>query len=125
MPTSTTTMPSSGVAVNDSVRTRRYVSSRDRTTGIQSHVMRRSPALTVVAFALLISTMLGADRTSGQSLAFRVVVVEGEHAVNVIQQKTATAPIVEVRDKNDQPVAGVNVTFAIRGGRAAFSGART
>jgi hypothetical protein len=49
----------------------------------------------------------------------RIVVIAGEDAVNVIQQKTAVAPIVEVRDRNDQPVAGVLVRFAVRGGRGA------
>lgn len=47
-----------------------------------------------------------------------IVVVEGEDAVNVIQQRTAVAPIVEVRDQNDQPVAGATVTFALKGGNA-------
>ncbi len=49
--------------------------------------------------------------------------IEGEAAVNIIQQKTAVAPLVEVRDRNDQPVAGAVVTFAIQGGRSAgFAG---
>src|SRR5690348_6692230 len=56
--------------------------------------------------------------------ALRIVVIEGEDAVNVVQQKTAVAPVVEVRDRNDQPVAGVVVQFAIRSGRATFNGAR-
>src|SRR6185503_18264073 len=51
--------------------------------------------------------------------------LQGEDAVNVIQQRTATTPIVEVRDRNDQPVAGAVVRFAVRSGRASFSGART
>ena len=50
---------------------------------------------------------------------------EGEDAVNVIQRKTAVAPVVEVRDRNDQPVAGAIVNFTIRAGRATFGGART
>jgi hypothetical protein len=57
--------------------------------------------------------------------ALRIVVLEGEGAVNIIQQKTAVAPIVEVRDRNDQPVAGAVVQFAVRNGRATFNGART
>lgn len=51
--------------------------------------------------------------------------IEGEDAVNVLQQRTAVSPIVEVRDRNDQPVAGAIVSFTIRGGRATFGGART
>jgi hypothetical protein len=62
---------------------------------------------------------------AAQNAALRIVVIAGEDAVNIIQQKTAVAPIVEVRDRNDQPVAGAVVNFAIRGGRATFGGART
>ncbi len=53
-----------------------------------------------------------------------IVVIAGEGAVNIIQQKTAVAPVVEVRDRNSQPVAGALVRFAIQGGRASFDGAR-
>jgi hypothetical protein len=53
------------------------------------------------------------------------VVVEGEDAVNIVQQRTAVAPVIEVRDRNNQPVAGAIVNFAVRNGRATFSGART
>jgi hypothetical protein len=62
---------------------------------------------------------------TARSAAFRVVVVAGEDAVNIVQQKTAVAPVVEVRDQNDQPVGGAVVTFAIRSGRASFNGVRT
>src|SRR5262249_25451637 len=55
----------------------------------------------------------------------KIVVVEGEGAVNIIQQKTAVAPVIEVRDRNDQPVSGAIVKFAIQRGKASFDGART
>lgn len=32
--------------------------------------------------------------------ALRIVVLEGEDAVNIIQQRTAITPVVEVRDRN-------------------------
>jgi hypothetical protein len=54
--------------------------------------------------------------------ALRIVVLEGEDAVNVIQQKTAVAPVVEVRDRNNVPVAGASVTFTIGGNAASFAG---
>lgn len=55
--------------------------------------------------------------------SLRIVVIEGEGAVNIIQQKTAVAPVVEVRDHNNLPVGGVTVTFTIQGGKtAAFAG---
>jgi hypothetical protein len=59
-----------------------------------------------------------------QAPALKIVVVEGEGGVNIIQQKTAVRPLVEVRDRNNLPVAGASVTFTIGGGgqSAAFAG---
>lgn len=54
--------------------------------------------------------------------ALRIVVIQGEDAVNVIQRKTAVAPIVEIRDRNNLPVAGATVTFTIAGNSATFPG---
>jgi hypothetical protein len=80
-------------------------------------------ALVACAAATLRAQSGGAPRP--QSAGLRIVVIDGEDAVNIVQQRTATAPVVEVRDRNDQPVAGAIVRFAIRNGRATFSGART
>jgi len=62
---------------------------------------------------------------SAKAAALKIVVLEGEGAVNVIQQKTAVAPVIEVRDRNGQPVSSAVVKFAIRGRQATFNGART
>ena len=73
----------------------------------------------------LLLTFLAAT-LSAQAGGFKIVVIEGEDAVNIIQQKTAVRPVVEVRDRNNLPVPGVLVTFSIEGGKAAtFSGAST
>lgn len=45
--------------------------------------------------------------------------------MNIIQQKTAVAPVIEVRDRNNLPVPGVAVTFTIGGPGASFSGLST
>jgi hypothetical protein len=66
-----------------------------------------------------------APTVAEQANTLRIVVIEGEDAVNIVQQKTALAPVVEVRDRNDQPVAGAIVRFAIQQGRGTFAGART
>lgn len=80
----------------------------------------------VLALATIISVaVLGLDAQQSKTPALRIVVIEGEGAVNIIQQKTAVVPLVEVRDRNDQPVSGAIVNFAIRNGRATFGGART
>jgi len=75
--------------------------------------------------SILALTVLLAQNASAQP-ALRVVVIEGEDAVNIIQQKTAVRPVVEVRDRNNLPVPGAIVTFSIEGGKAAtFGGAST
>lgn len=76
-----------------------------------------------VALALLLAG--GAQAQPAQPAALRVVVIEGEDAVNIIQQKTAVRPLVEVRDRNNLPVAGAVVTFSIPGGASTFGGAAT
>lgn len=43
----------------------------------------------------------------------KIVVIEGEGAKNSIRKKTATAPLVEVRDEQDKPVAGAEVEFQL------------
>jgi hypothetical protein len=79
--------------------------------------MRRFVALAVVV--LISFTSLEAQ----QAPALRIVVLEGEGAVNIIQQKTAVRPLVEVRDRNNLPVVGASVTFTVGGGQgAAFAG---
>ena len=74
-------------------------------------------------FAALTVTV--ADQPAAQNAAMRIVVVGGEDAVNIIQQKTAVAPVVEVRDRNNLPVAGVAVTFSVGGQGASFGGLST
>ncbi len=86
--------------------------------------------------ALLLAAVVGIVRPSALQAresvqspsgreALRIAVIEGEGAVNIIQQKTAVAPVVEVRDRNNQPVAGAVVRFTVTRGRATFAGART
>ncbi len=51
----------------------------------------------------------------------KIIVIAGEDGVNIVQTRTAVAPVVEVRDRNDTPVAGAVVRFAIQSGRASFA----
>lgn len=82
----------------------------------------------VVALFLLIaassSTAHAAQSAPPPKSGLTIAVIAGEDAINVIQQKTAVAPIVEIRDRNNQPIAGATVRFSIQGGRATFNGAR-
>src|SRR4029453_10523924 len=64
-----------------------------------------------------------AQTAVSKSAALTIVVIAGEDAINVIQQKTAVAPIVEVHDRNDQPVSGALVAFTIgKSNAATFAG---
>jgi hypothetical protein len=78
----------------------------------------------LAAFVILVfGSAFALDAQQAPSL--KIVVLEGEGAVNIIQQKTAVRPLVEIRDRNDLPVAGATVTFSIGGGGgsgAAFAG---
>ncbi len=45
--------------------------------------------------------------------SLRVFVLDGQNAVNSTQDRTATEPVVEVRDENQQPVEGATVLFEL------------
>ena len=59
----------------------------------------------VVGLLVLVNVDLAlhAQSAAAKPNALKIVVIQGEDAVNIIQQKTAVAPIVEVRDENDLP----------------------
>lgn len=75
----------------------------------------------MLAASLLVASSgvraIGGEQTG----VLKIIVLEGEDAVNLIDKKTAVKPTVEVRDRNDLPVAGALVRFAIRGRGAAFN----
>jgi len=50
-------------------------------------------------------------QTAAESL--KIYVLEGQGAVNSLPRRSATTPVVEVRDENEQPVAGAEVTFEL------------
>jgi hypothetical protein len=87
----------------------------------KAEIMRTS-WIAAIAVLALVSQPVVAQQANNVGL--RIVVVDGEDAVNIIQQKTAVAPIVEVRDRNNLPVSGATVTFSIGPG-ASFGGQST
>jgi hypothetical protein len=61
--------------------------------------------------------------------SFRIQILEGDDGVNIIDKKTAVKTVVRIVDKNNLPVAGVAVTFAVvmaktRGPRVEFPGGK-
>src|SRR6185312_3127233 len=71
---------------------------------------------------VLCALVLGGAVGLGQSPALRIVVIGGEDGVNIVGKGTAVAPVVEVRDRNDLPVAGASVLFLLGGNNAKFAG---
>ena len=62
------------------------------------------------------------------ALGLKITVLEGEDGVNIVKKKSAVRPVVEVRDRNNLPVAGASVVFLLpnSGASATFlHGAKT
>jgi len=61
------------------------------------------------ACLLLFQGLLAAQARPG----LRIIVVDGEGAINNIQLGSGREPVVEVRDENDRPVSGAKVLFTL------------
>lgn len=74
----------------------------------------------LLSCSLLFSATLGA-----QGRGLKILVIDGEGAINNIQTGAGREPVVEVRDEGDKPVAGAKVTFSLpeRGPGGTFFGA--
>jgi len=51
-----------------------------------------------------------------EAQALEISILDGDGALNNIRQRTAREPIVQVKDRNRKPVAGVFILFAINDG---------
>src|SRR5262245_12233762 len=87
--------------------------------------MRALLSIVFASCGIVVAAAQSASAPQVPRSGLRILVIEGEGAVNIVQQKTAVAPVIEVRDRNDQPVAGAVVRFAIRSGKASFGGPKT
>jgi hypothetical protein len=93
---------------------------------VQPRAFAEAIPLKIKSFLSLVLSMLllapggaFAQQTSGpqanlvETGALKIVVVQGEGAVNNVRARTATQPVVEVRDENDKPVEGAEVVFQL------------
>jgi hypothetical protein len=55
--------------------------------------------------------------------SLQIVILDGEGALNNIQERTAREPIVQIQDENHKPIAGAAVLFAIHGATGSAGGA--
>jgi hypothetical protein len=76
-------------------------------------------------FAALEPKLIQAQSAStNQASDLSIRVLEGEDGVNIIRTKSAVKPVVQVVDRNNLPVAGATVVFALpsSGATATFAG---
>lgn len=85
--------------------------------------MAKIPAhsLTVVALVVALTwaplnnvPMSASSQTPAPSGPLKIVIIDGDEAANVVQEKMAAEPVIEVRDDQDRKVAGAVVRFKIR-----------
>ena len=81
-----------------------------RTNTVASLVLTASLALPWRAAAQQPAAPPPAQEPAGN---LKITVIEGENAVNNIKSKTATQPVVEVRDESGKPVFGAEVVFRL------------
>jgi hypothetical protein len=69
----------------------------------------RSASVALVVAVFLTNVITSAQTTPN----IKIVVVEGQGAINNMQQRRAKEPIVQVTDANNAPVEGATVTFVL------------
>lgn len=69
--------------------------------------------LTVRVILSIMLLLVGTAWPQAADRGLKVTPVKGEGARNSVRNKSATPPAVEVRDENDKPVQGAEVTFQL------------
>ena len=76
----------------------------------------------MAALTVMHGVLTLAAGAAAQDAGLRIVVLEGEDSVNIIERGTAVPILVEVRDRNDLPVSGASVLFLLgEGGTATLN----
>lgn len=85
----------------------------------------RVVALLLASLLLLqpASPLLAQDAPGGAvPHSLQIVILDGEGALNNVQERTAREPIVQVQDENHKPISGAAVLFAIHGATGGAGG---
>lgn len=75
--------------------------------------MLKKVLATLLAGALIVPAQQATNLVAQSTGGLKIVVVQGEGATNNVRSRTATSPVVEIRDAADKPVAGAEVTFQL------------
>lgn len=77
--------------------------------------MNQSRLLPVAVTMFLIPSLVLSQQPVGgmRNSDFKINILDGEDGVNIIKKKTAVKPVIEVRDKDNLPIAGIAVGIGI------------
>jgi hypothetical protein len=75
--------------------------------------MQYRTSVALLCSAALLSAPIYAQQAADQPQQYQLYVVRGENAQNNIKKGRATKAVVEVRDRNNKPVAGAAVLFLL------------
>jgi hypothetical protein len=92
---------------------------------IHSSTSARLLALLVASLLLLepaVPLRAEAPLDGAPPASLQIAILDGEGALNNIQERTAREPIVQVQDENHKPVSGAAVLFAIHGAAGGAGG---
>jgi hypothetical protein len=80
----------------------------------QTYVSKLLPSPELLTPALQPGTLAQdpAAQDPAANVALHIEILNGDRGINIIKKKTAVKPVVEVRDRNNLPVAGAAVIFS-------------
>ena len=83
--------------------------------------------LAAVLACSLACSPLAAQAPGPSPTKLKIVILDGDEAINYIRQRTAKEPIVQVQDESDRPVLGAVVMFTLpdRGASGVFANGAT
>ena len=98
--------------------------------------LKRRLWMPVAALGLLFPVAVTQAQTAGvtgaqggAAMQLRIVILDGDNALNNIRQRTAREPVIQIEDENHKPVAGAAIVFLVRGGstgaNGSFAGSQT
>ncbi|MCC6588965.1 MAG: hypothetical protein IT168_19870 [Bryobacterales bacterium] len=61
----------------------------------------------------MFANIMGVPLSAQAAEELKIAVIEGDGFINNIRKSTARDPVVEVRDRNNKPIAGAAVTFLL------------
>ena len=81
---------------------------------MRKHTEQATMSRTLVVLLGCVGIALSAVPARAADDTLKVIVIDGDEAANIVAEKLAATPVIEVRDEKDRRVAGAIVRFVIR-----------